>query len=141
MHLLFYREIVRNFIIIKISSKCIALLSPARIIEIYYIFLPAVLSNCSELQTIRRSGNIDSKKVVLLFFICRPALSYGLITLGHIQRSGLSNLLLVSAFSFQFWPEYLAETPKVYQTIRSLNFTSKSLRCRNNIKHELVLFP
>ena len=79
--MLFYRDIVKNFTTIKISLKCITLLSPARINEIKtdYNLLPVILRNCGDLQTIQRSGNIDSSKMLVPFLICRSEAYFGLM--------------------------------------------------------------
>ena len=70
--MLFYRDIVKNFTTIKISLKCITLLSPARMNEIKfnYNLLPVILSSCGDLQTIQKSRNIDSSEMVVPFFKC-----------------------------------------------------------------------
>ena len=101
----------KSFTIIKLSSKRITLLSPARTteIKIYYSLLPVILSKCSDLQTIQMSGNIDSNKMIVPFFTYQSEVPFGLMTLCHRQRDALSNSLLVSAFKFQFRPEYLLE--------------------------------
>ena len=79
--MLFYRDIVKNFTTIKISLKCITLLSPARINEnkIDYNLLPVILRNCDDLQTIQRSGNIDSSEMFVSFFVCRSEASFDLM--------------------------------------------------------------
>ena len=79
--MLFYRDIVKNFTTIKISLKCITLLSPARIneIKIDYNLLPVILSNCGDLQTIQRSGDIDFSEMFIPFFRCQSEASFGLM--------------------------------------------------------------
>ena len=69
----------KTFRIIKISSKWITLLSPARIIKIKidYNLLPVILAiTVSDLQTIQRSRNLDSNETVVPFFICGSAVSF-----------------------------------------------------------------
>ena len=79
--MLFYRDIVKNFTTIKISLKCITLLSPARIneIKIDYNLLPVISRNCGDLQTIQRSGNIDSSEMFVSFLVCRSETSFDLM--------------------------------------------------------------
>ena len=71
----------KTFATIKVSLKWFTLLSLARIneIKIDYNLLPVILSNCGDLQTIQRSGNIDFSEMFVLFSVCRSEASFGLM--------------------------------------------------------------